>query len=89
MNKVHIGLEFWTFVVNHYDTIPHDVVKIARILISHGDFVMAVKVVRGMSDVKGLREAKCFCDALKHAMEGVIVGYTLADNVTSFELNGS
>jgi hypothetical protein len=66
-----------------------DVVKTVRILLSVKETVLAVKIVRTMCpSVRGLREAKCFVDAVQHAVDGVTIGYNLADNVASFDLRG-
>jgi hypothetical protein len=69
--------------------ISADVVKIVRILVHHQETVLAVKTVRTMCpNIRGLREAKCFVDAVRHAVDGIVISYTLADEVSSFDLKG-
>lgn len=88
MNKVLISKADGGFeVANGF--VSADVVKIVRILVSHRETVLAVKTVRTMCpSVTGLREAKCFVDAVQHAVDGITIGYNLDSNVASFDLRG-
>ena len=88
MNKVLISKTDGGFDVAG-GFITTDMVKVVRILVSHKETALAVKAVRTMCPgIRGLREAKCFVDAVEHAMNGIVVGYAFADNVSSFDLKG-